>query len=54
MQKIVRFKKINDARTFNMLLKSAKIEYTFRRYKRNDRFGTTIFEFIIQINSQKY
>jgi hypothetical protein len=42
-----RFKKIEYARNFDKLLKSANFKYTFRRFKRNDRFGTIVFEFVV-------
>ena len=50
-----RFKKIEYARNFDKLLKSTNFKYTFRRFKRNDRYGTIIFEFVVVIDdNSKY
>ena len=47
--RIIKFKKQSDAKTFDMLLKSANMKYSFEVIKRNDRKGTILYCFKIEL-----
>jgi hypothetical protein len=49
MLRIFKFKKAQDARTFTYLLSNANFDYTSRRFQKNDRKGTIIYEVTVHL-----
>lgn len=51
-RKFIRFRRCEDAQVFDGLLTAAGFKYTYLGIKLNDRKGTRLFEFSIEIKDQ--